>query len=119
MGVFDPNYSRLKLIIMIALFLTCMYTLQGVLLATETHDIIVTPLGDIDINTTSEQGVRDDVKGLQGGLVDIIAFITFQAPNINPVFKTILGFIVVILDIILSYLIIDIAYDIIKALPFT
>jgi len=124
MGVFDQNYKRLALLIVIALYLTAMYTCEAVLLSTEQQSEGVdtstfTSPRLVDMNETNETAMKTETKDIGIDLGSIIAFVTYTAPNIHPIFKTILATIVLVFDFILVYLIIDVAYDIIKALPFT
>ena len=121
MGVFDPNYKRLGLLIGIFLFLTMMYTGEAVLL---TGDKSVTYGGDqYDYENKSyyesESATRSETSSVGGSLFDFLAFITFTSPAISEWARPFFAIPVTIILMIGIYLAIDIAYDIIKALPFT
>jgi len=123
MGVFDPQYKRLKFFLIIFLFLTLMYTAEAVLLDHEftyvdsfTGEEIVA----VDLDTENESAIREQSEDVGGDLLEVLAFITFARPDVLPEFMIlILAPITTILLIVAIYLVIDILYDIIKALPFT
>lgn len=121
MGVFDPNYKRLALILIMFIYLTCMYTAEAVLLFAENPiDIKGEPSSDFDIDGETESSVRIETEEQGADLFSIIAFLTFVQPELLPAWMLLfLAPITTVTLIVFLYLIIDITYDIIKALPFT
>ena len=122
MGIFDPNYKRLALILMIFLYLTCMYTAEAViLLADDPNDISITDTsGVFDLDEQSQSGIQIETEQQGVDLLSLIAFLTFVQPELLPAWMLLfLAPITTITLIVFLYLIIDITYDIIKALPFT
>lgn len=120
MGVFDPTYARLKLIIFIFIFLTALYASEYYLLNENVNTDINTDMknyGNFDPDNYSE--VRQYTVDTGGGLIEMIQFITFTPPELPDFMKAILAPISVICLIVEAYLIIDIAYDIVKGLPLT
>jgi len=114
MGVFDPNYKRLGLIVFLWLMLTCMYTVEGVFLGKET------PLMQIkENNLLYRENIDRDIDSQGMDLLSLINFITYTSPEIPAPMQIFLAPIVTIMLIVAIYLTIDIIYDIVKAFPFT
>jgi hypothetical protein len=123
MGVFDPSYKRLWLIIVLFVFLTAMYTCQSVLLvnAEQVNEptITILPSDNFYLDEQNQSGVRDVSKEQGVDLFSLIGFMTFTTEGLPTWIVTIFAPIVTTILIVQIYLIIDITYDIIKALPFT
>lgn len=123
MGVFDPNYKRLWLLLVLFIYLSVMYTAEAVILFAENPtEIQITgesPTG-FDIDEQNESGIQVESEQQGADLFSLIAFITFAQPEALPVWMLVfLTPITTITFIVFLYLVIDITYDIIKALPFT
>lgn len=120
MGVFDPNYKRLGLLIGIFVFLTMMYTGEAILLNPEntiSYESETTTYNKSYYET--EATTREQSVTLGDNLFSFLTFITFTSPAISDWAKPFFAIPVTIILMIGIYLAIDIAYDIIKALPFT
>lgn len=121
MGVFDPNYKRLALLIMISLFLFIMYTGEAVLLSGQSeslHEYHYGGAGNLSYYE-SEVDTREEVSTIGDSLFGFLTFITFTIPEIPVWAKVFFAPVITIFLFIGVYLALDIAYDIIKALPFT
>lgn len=138
MGVFDPDYKRLALIIMIFLFLTIMYSGEAMLLLNQDERMNEYHYGylddterglydpsfngsreTLDSNYTSDiQSSRTEIGDVGDNLLGFVQFISFTSPDIG-IFSWFFTPLVTIFWIIGIYLTIDIVYDIVKALPFT
>lgn len=123
MGIFDPNYKRLKLILIVFIFLTLMYVSESVLLdhSYKVVDVYTgEEISDAKIDPQNISQVRETSEGLGNPISNFIGFITFVRPDVlPPIMLMILAPVTTIFLIVAIYLTVDVIYDIIKALPFT
>jgi hypothetical protein len=116
MGNFDPNYKRLGIIIFIFVVLTLIYSCEHVFFNVAQQNILDEPL-----YTLPDEDYYNKTKVEDSGIniIGMFQFMTFTIPEIPIWMMVFLTPFSIILNIVLWYLIADVIYDIIKALPFT
>ena len=116
MGNFDPNYKRLGIILILFITLTVLYACEFAFFVSAPSDVVGSPM-----STGTDTNYYNESKIEEGGLdlIGFFQFITFTIPEIPSWMVYFVSPFSVLLNIILGYLIADVIYDIVKALPFT
>jgi hypothetical protein len=124
MGVSDPQFTRLKTLLIIFLLIFFIYTSEIVIFGTgqKAQDDLIEPFHEKTYKQP-EQGLFDQIatfiSGIAGIIVLIFQILTFTLPSI-PFWMTVIMLpIIIVICVIMVYIFIDILYDIAKALPFT
>lgn len=121
MGEFDPNFARLKIILMIFVFLffivSCEYVFFGM---SGNEDVL--DITQIE-RTEKPTGLWDGIASIFDGIVAFFTmsfqFITFTLPEIPFWMTAIMSPIMTILVVVEVYLVVDFIYSFVKALPLT
>lgn len=123
MGLSDPQYTRLKTIILLFLLIFFVYSCEFVFFGTSGSQEIVTSFDDID---NLKQPEPDIWKGIEQALSILIGFLvfgfqvlTFTLPSVPMWMTIIMAPLMIVVVVIAGYILFDFIYDFVKALPFT
>ena len=128
MSTFDPDFKRLKIILVVFIFITCNYSVQWFFFVhmpnTITDDNEIPPyVFDPDSQTwiypENNSFYNETYIKEKSSEFDFFGFMTFTLDAIPEWIKPFYAFIGMIVNIVAIYLLISWIYDWIKALPFT
>ena len=125
MGEFDPSFKRLKLFLIIFIFLFFIVSCEFVFFGSSDNSDIVTGTKIKQTSTPTDiwglmlEGVGAVIEGVVSFFGLLIQYTTFSFPEVAPWMQTIMSPIMIILVVIEVYIIIDIIYSLVKALPTT
>ena len=126
MSGFDPNYKRLKIIIVLFVFLTGMYLLEWSCFVWYPSINQDAPIYMIDpetgerIEITDEYFENESMVQMVGGTdFNFFGFMTFTLDEIPEWQRLVFAPLSIIIWLVALYLVIDMIYAWIKALPFT
>lgn len=126
MAEFDPNYTRLKTLLMLVIVMFCIYSAELVFFGTgqEKLDDLTEPYQEgEDIPIPENIGIFDSIVKIGSYILSfftlIFQILTFTLPTIPLWMTYIFAPISIIMIIICVYIIADILYAIVKALPLT
>jgi len=125
MGEFDPKFTRLKIFLIIFVFLFFIVSCEFVFFGMSDNSDIVE---NIEIKQSKPptdlwgliwEGIGAIADGIIGFFSAVIQYMTFSFPNVDLWMQLIMAPIMIILTTIEGYMIVDVIYSLVKALPTT
>jgi len=121
MGEFDEKFARLKIILIIFTFLSFMVTCEFVFFGSNSNPdtIDISNIEQTEKPTDIWSGIGSVFSGIVNFFTLAFQFLTFTLPQIPIWMTVIMGIPMAIMTITEIYLVVDIVYSFVKALPFT